>query len=165
MWQDWQQERLAVSSNVACYFGIVSGTKSMDVLGTEGERAKCQARVQKSRNQSPPKKSFGEGRKKAAEHRRGAFDNLEMRRLKTAMQPGAVGWILVKSLAASLATNGWTGDDALTSEIFNRGVTDCGIDASKILDHTSDIASGYSLNTDHVVSADDCDNDATEREY
>ena len=72
---------------------------------------------------------------------------------------------LVKSLAASLAANGWTGDDALTSEIFNCGPIDCGINASKILDYTSDIASGYSLNTDHVISADDWDNDVTEGGY
>ena len=72
---------------------------------------------------------------------------------------------LVKSFAASLAANGWTGDDALTSEIFNCGPMNCGIDASKILDYTSDIASGYSLNTDHVISADDWDNDVTEGGY
>ena len=72
---------------------------------------------------------------------------------------------LDKSLAASLAANGWTGDDALTSEIFNCCLIDCFIDASKILDFTSDIASGCSLNTDHTNSVVGCDNDATEREY
>ena len=58
-----------------------------------------------------------------------------------------------------------TGVDAMASEIFNRGPIACGIVASKILDYTSDIASGCSLNADHIISVVGCDNDATEREY
>ena len=58
-----------------------------------------------------------------------------------------------------------TGDDALTSEIFNRGPIDCGIDASKILDYTSGTASGYSLNADHIISVVGWSKDETERKY
>ena len=72
---------------------------------------------------------------------------------------------LVKSNVASIAANGWIGEDATISEIFNRGVIDCGINASKILDYTSGTASGYLLNIDHIISVVGCDNDATEREY
>ena len=72
---------------------------------------------------------------------------------------------LVKSLAASMAANGCTGEDAMTCEIFNRGVNDCGIDASKILDYTSGTASGYSLNTDHIISVVGWSKDETERKY
>ena len=39
----------------------------------------------------------------------------------------------------------------MSSEIFNRGPIACGIDASKILDYSSSIASGFSLSTDRVV--------------
>ena len=64
-----------------------------------------------------------------------------------------------------MAATGTTVVDAMASEIFNRGPIACGIDASKILDYTSDIASGYSLITDHIISVVGCDNDAMEREY
>ena len=67
--------------------------------------------------------------------------------------------------AAFMAANGMTGVDGMASEIFNRGPIACGIVASKIIDYTSDIASGYSLNTDHIISVVGCDNDETEREY
>ena len=39
----------------------------------------------------------------------------------------------------------------ISSEIFNRGPIACGIDASKILDYSSSMASGFSLSTDRVV--------------
>lgn len=58
-----------------------------------------------------------------------------------------------------------SGESAMTSEIFNRGPIACGIDASKILDYTSGIASGYSFSTDHVVSVVGWGNDATEGKY
>ena len=53
----------------------------------------------------------------------------------------------------------------MSSEIFNLGPIACGIDASKILDYTSSIASGFSLSTDRVVSVGGWGNDATEGKH
>ena len=53
----------------------------------------------------------------------------------------------------------------MSNEIFNRGPIACDIDASKILDYTSGIASGYSLNTDHIISVVGWSKDETEQKY
>ena len=46
--------------------------------------------------------------------------------------------------------------------LFNRGSIACGIDASKILDYSPGIASGFSLSTDRVVFVVGWGNDASD---
>ena len=53
----------------------------------------------------------------------------------------------------------------MSTEIFNRGPIACGIDATKILDYSSSIASGLSFSIDRVVSVVGWCNDASEGKY
>ena len=53
----------------------------------------------------------------------------------------------------------------MSSEIFNRGPIACGIDASKILDFSSSIASGFPLSTDRVVFVVGFGSDASEGKH
>ena len=76
-------------------------------------------------------------------------------------------WLIALTLTWSQGLRDRSGEprSLMSSEIFNRGPIACGIDASKILDYSSSIASGFSLSTDRVVFVVGWSNDASEGKY